>query len=569
MNPLVKRINKWRSQYNPLRGLTLQRAVSLLEAGERGEYADLQWTYRFVEKRDATLRALLMRRISAIKALDWDIKTVDDSAPAQAQAKILRGAYEQIGNLKAALAFLAVAEFRGFAHLEKRYLGDKPSGPIIALEPVPQWHWVRPDPFGPWLYNAEAASTNRGEEIDSEHFLVREVERPINEIGLICFLRKNLSQKDWDGFVETYGIPPLFVEMPPNTPQGKEAEYQAMADAVVGDLRGTLPNGSKIHTADAGARGTNPFRDHLNYQDEQLVLAGTSGKLTMLNGPTGLGSGQSDAHADTFGELAEAEAAEISELLQCQIDRTVLGLAEGEKALAYFQLAAKEQEDVSRVLDDAVKATQAGLVVDAAQLSEKTGYTLTTKPAPVAPSFMPQAQPAFTANRSAGARPAELAVLKSAARAQIASALARQLEPVRAKLQAALDANDDAAMQAELAALKADLPRQARAVGADSDLVKAWEEALGTALVQGALDGAEATATTVNRALSVLPALPERQPIVVQLQSAPAAAPAEPVKVEITLNQPNQPSRRVVPIRDDAGKVTEYRTEEIPTAEKS
>ncbi|MCS6248684.1 MAG: hypothetical protein H2173_14515, partial [Opitutus sp.] len=44
---------KWRAQFNPLRSLTFQRAVSLLEEGERGAYAELQWTYRFIEKREA------------------------------------------------------------------------------------------------------------------------------------------------------------------------------------------------------------------------------------------------------------------------------------------------------------------------------------------------------------------------------------------------------------------------------------------------------------------------------------------------------------------------------------
>ena len=51
----LQAIAKWRAQFNPLRGLSFQSAVTLLEQGERGQYADLQWTYRFVEKRDASV----------------------------------------------------------------------------------------------------------------------------------------------------------------------------------------------------------------------------------------------------------------------------------------------------------------------------------------------------------------------------------------------------------------------------------------------------------------------------------------------------------------------------------
>ena len=37
--------NRWREYCNPMRGMTLQRVATLLESGERGEYADLQWFY--------------------------------------------------------------------------------------------------------------------------------------------------------------------------------------------------------------------------------------------------------------------------------------------------------------------------------------------------------------------------------------------------------------------------------------------------------------------------------------------------------------------------------------------
>ncbi len=63
---------------------------------------------------------------------------------------------------------------------------------------------------------------------------------------------QSLSQKDWDGFVETYGLPPLFLELPPDIPAEREAEYQAQAEAIIGDARGTVPNGTKIHTGRFG-----------------------------------------------------------------------------------------------------------------------------------------------------------------------------------------------------------------------------------------------------------------------------------------------------------------------------
>lgn len=505
----LQSIARWRAQFNPLRSLTFQRAVFLLEEGERGAYADLQWTYRFIEKRDATLRALVQLRTSAIKKLDWDIKLVDGDDPAriaiaEKQAALLRSAYEQIDNLKAAVEFLALAEFRGFAHLEKVYAGDNPAGGIVHLEPVPQWHWVRDTLYAPWQYNAEATSTNRGTPIDLQHFIVREVESPINEIGLLCFLRKNLSQKDWDGFVETYGIPPLFAVMPPNTPPEKEAEYQAMAEAVVSDMRGTLPNGADIKTVGGAERGTNPFRDHLTYQDEQLVLAGTSGKLTMLSSPTGIGGGATDAHQDTFDSLAQAEAAAISEIFQKQLDRAVLDAAgyAGQPALAYFQIAAEDNTDIGQVLDHAVKAKNAGLQVDASEFSEKTGYKLTVAPvAPIQGSALQLPLPASAAggrtlNRASAITPPSDA-FRSASLQRLGNGLAKDLQPARERLLAALDEADDAKRNAALTQLRAELPSLLRS---DSQAAAAFEEILGTALASGAAAGREAAQpATQNR----------------------------------------------------------------------
>ena len=45
MNLMIKSANRWRDSFNPLRGLTMSRAVQLMEAAQRGVMADLQWLY--------------------------------------------------------------------------------------------------------------------------------------------------------------------------------------------------------------------------------------------------------------------------------------------------------------------------------------------------------------------------------------------------------------------------------------------------------------------------------------------------------------------------------------------
>jgi phage gp29-like protein len=389
--------SNWRAQFNPLRGLSMPRLVALLEAAERGDYARLQWLYRFVEKRNPTLRAVLQRRSASLTRLDWDVRLRSGDAAntrtlGARQAALLREAYEQIGNLREAVTFLALAEFRGYAHVERHF---DARGNTVRLEPVPQWFWARLGPEAPWQYNSQARPglpMPGDPELDPKKFIFREVDAPIDEVAVIAHVRQSLSQKDWDGFVETYGLPPLFLELPPDIPAEREAEYQAQAEAIIGDARGTMPNGTKIHTVDAGARGQNPFAEHLRYQDEAIVLAATSGKLTVL-AEAGTGTLAGSAHQQAFDDIAEAEAALISETLQEQFDRPLLDKHfPGQPHLAYFELAATRSLDPAETMAQALTLAKAGYEIDPAELSEKTGYRLNLRnyallplPKPAAP----------------------------------------------------------------------------------------------------------------------------------------------------------------------------------------
>ena len=382
----------WRAQYNPLRGLTLRLVVAMLEQGERGNYTRLQWLFRYIEKRNATLRGVLQRRQASMTRLDWDIRVRSDAANAASgrslaarQAAFLREAYERVANLREAVTFLGLAEFRGYAHLERHF---DARGRVVRLEPVPQWFWARLGPDAPWQYNATARPglpMPQDPEITRERFIWREVDAPIDEVALIAHVRQALSQKDWDAFVETYGLPPIFLELPPDIPAEREEEYQAMAEAIIGDARGTVPNGTKIQTVEAGGRGQNPFADHLRYQDEQIVLAATGGKLTAL-AESGTGTLAGSAHQQAFDDIAEAEAAVISEIFRRQFDVPLLAREfPGQPVLAYFELAMTRELDAATVVNQALALAKAGYEIDPAELSEKTGYTLKLRDYALAP----------------------------------------------------------------------------------------------------------------------------------------------------------------------------------------
>ena len=381
---------KWRDQFNPLRGLTIKKAVTLLEQSQRGIFADYQWTCRLMERRFPELSALISRRVSALMEMDWEIKTVtpEEGDPeaaamvklADAQAARLREVYEGIQNLYDGMEALAMATFRGFGFCEKIV---NPDGDIVELRPVACWNLVKDGTAPRWKYNPEANNylfeSIPGDELPLERFVVREIERPLNELALVLFLRANNANKNWDAFLEIYGVPGGVVILPSSVPAEKEAEYQEAAKEIALGGSGSLPAGSD-YKANDGPRGVNPFSDYLKHVSEMMVLAGTGGKLSMLNDATGIGGSQGDVHADAFRQIAAADARDISEIFQRQIDGPVLDAEfAGQERLAYFELNFREEVKAGEVVETVSKLALAGFQADAEEIGEKVGLKLRLK----------------------------------------------------------------------------------------------------------------------------------------------------------------------------------------------
>lgn len=380
---LYSAANRSREQYNPLRGLTIARAVSLLEQGQRGEFADLMWTYRFVEETDPDLLALVERRTAALCEMDYNIKRTPadhknfDEKLADEQAEALREAYDNIENLYEAIEHFELAAFRGFSICQPH---RKTDGRIFKLECLDHWNFVRNGLYGDWYWNPEAQSTNytglgESAKLKKSDIIVHEVRRAVDRIGLIKFVRANLSEKDWDAFIEIYGIPGVFITLPDNVPPEQVGTYLDAAEKAAEGASGALPGGSEVNISD-GPRGVQPFETRLEWLSKKLVLAGTGGMLTML-AESGSGSLAGGAHQQTFEAIARARAAKISELFQRNIDRYVLERQfPGSPRLAYFDLAAEEEQDVGQIVDHVEKLTNAGYMLDPDDVAERTGYRI-------------------------------------------------------------------------------------------------------------------------------------------------------------------------------------------------
>jgi phage gp29-like protein len=490
VDQLVRRLEKYREQYNPLLGLSISRARTLIESFTRGDFADLMWTFGApfmgIESADANVRALIERRVSPLLEMDWTIKVTSQerktSTPGfeskvKAQESLAWELMEGIQNLYEAIEHLAMAAFRGFSHCEIERDG---SGKITRFIVMEQWNVVRDGIKGAWKYNPTAQSVSFSslpEEylIDPQNFLIDERKRPIHRVALVNFILRQMAMKDWSAFVEIYGVPGGVVIGPPNVPAEREAEYERAASELVDGGRGYLPNGSdyKVNSVPAGE---NPFASYIKTLSEEIVLAGTGGKLTMLT-ESGSGTLAGTAHTETFEKIVKGEARKISEVIQRQIIAPALKERfPQDPELVYFELSANEETNVSEFVQDVATLSSAGFVVEPEQVTEKTGYRVAIKePVSGSPSLP-------VVNRVTSKDEADF-------KKTVAQAQAKALDPIRSRIEEILALDDAEEIHNVAGRLKASLPSFLKESNVSPETARVYEEILGSVLAEALVEG--------------------------------------------------------------------------------
>lgn len=410
---LVRRSNFWRDNYNPLRGLTIVRLLALFEQAERGAFAEVQLMLRKAEKRFPVLKGFIEKLLSSVEELDGAVR-VKTQLPAGAtpemaarQREFLQARYGLLKNFKAAVAQLALADVRGYAVLQKHRCADGPNaGAVEELYWIEPWCWAREGFYGDFYYNQNSqfglglgtcqAALGEANRIGSGalprgEFVIRESESPLYEIALVAFVNWMMGRKDYAAFTEIFGLPNAIVILPPNIAPGKEELYQAAAEKVARGVSGALPAGADAKFPASPVRGETPFANFCEAQERDVVLAGTGGQLTMLSAPTGIGKGASEEHDDAWQKIAIAKAVRINEVLQRDFDAPELAAAfPGEPVCVYFALDVKNDEDAGALMDNVVKASQAGLAADAAEIGRRAGFQLTRAAAGTATPAIPE-----------------------------------------------------------------------------------------------------------------------------------------------------------------------------------
>lgn len=385
-----------REQRNELPWLTPQRAVELYEAWRRGELADVQRVWEQLEETDDTLMTVLDKRQRALEDMPWailtDAEAIGDDAErarkAELQQAYLRTVFNAVENLEEALVHLGMADFRGVAALE--LTGNMQRMRWEVIEP---WCLARPVRRGPWMYNAKADVTfSTLEEMEKERIIVREA-RPIDLACMFLIVDKMHAIHGWDAFLDVFGNPSIFLELPQATNEQMAKVYDALAKRIIGDGRGTVPSGSKFQTVETRQNNCDSFEKRAKWCADAIITVATGGLLT-VKAESGSGTLAGNAHADSFENLVAGSAASISATINKQFTRRLLAEAfPNDPPLAYFSLAPEPADERMQLAQLLATLKTAGWQPTQEKVAEL--MQMEVEPVPAAPTTAPDesAQP--------------------------------------------------------------------------------------------------------------------------------------------------------------------------------
>lgn len=473
--------SSWLERTNPLSGLTIRQAQAIYDAARGGDFSRIQYIYAELEKANPVLMTCVDRRASAISGLGWKVSTTADGAEADEQKEAVERALLNADGLDDALEHLALAFFRGFAHVRPIW-GGRP-GELLGFDKPHNWNFARDRATGAWYWNASAEPCDPtrpdarlvpvppGELVTIER--VREIDFP----AMALALRHAVGERDWGRFLERYGLPFVVMVAPPDADADSMGAFATSAEKITDGLSTVVPSGTDVSFA-GEARGADPFTPFVEHVQKLIVLMATGGTLTSL-AEAGAGTLAGNAQMQVWEQIVKRDGVAIGATLDKGIVRRIVrALFPGRQCLVKFELGGDRQLEPGEIFDLAAKARAAGYRIDKAQLEEATGYTLVEESAAQMPFPMNTRKKA----KNAAARPIE----------RVLSTYREELGEAAAQLEALLALPDDE-LPAAAARLAARLPEMlpadpAMAAAMAEDLAAAFAEAAGES---GAAQNAE------------------------------------------------------------------------------
>lgn len=370
-------------RFNPLRGLTPQRVVQLLEDYDRGELRECAWMMEKVEKTDDMVKTVAGKRKKALGSLEWSIRpyenweAIGSARELQEQTKFLQHLYNSMevthalerdlrGGLRLAVMQMADAVGKGYAvhEIDWRPRGD--SLMEVGLTFVPLWFFESTTGSLRFL---PAGGTSRGEELEEGAWMVT-MGDGLMIATLTAYIYKTLPLKDWLTYSERCGMPflSMVTDATPHTPEWYE-NLEALAQ-IASDYAALHSRNAEFQVHDLTVSGQLPFPPLVERMDRAIAMLWRGADLSTLSGEDQLGASLQQGESDL---LIEDDVSSINETFEHAISLPSLRWRFGDdvRPMCFFALAAPDRLDEEAEQNKMHKAADYGVEIPVSDYRER------------------------------------------------------------------------------------------------------------------------------------------------------------------------------------------------------
>lgn len=507
------------SRFTPIRYLTPEVLAMQLDNFKIGWIAMAALSWEAIENRDDVIKGVRAKRLKNVARLKRESLQLDDSPEAEMDALALDEFYDNMSCVNA----LDENERGGFALLVRQMMDS--AGKYYAVHEIvwqPGEVLTAELRFAPlWFFENRTGKlqflpfvgSGTGELMEEGGWMVTKGDG-LMEACSVAWMFKHLPLKDWLVYSEKFGIPPV-VGRTSGSPESEAGKGMARAVAAFGNEFASViygdDNSGKIEVMEVGKNsGSLPFPGLIERMDRAMCALWRGSDLSTMSADN-KGASVQDGESNI---LLEDDAQVISETLNIYIDRWVIWQKYGRKPRAYSKLIVPEKENVDLDLKIDELLLKAGARLGERERLEHYGRpvmaegdTALHNPATVTERVNdelkgkgPQTeelpnvffgqharqvlQQLFANTAVNSDLDAETKAYLSKAYFLVAEASARDLRPLTTRLRKVMEA-DDADFANALGELYKDRSAIAQQIFKKPEAAKAFEAALGAALVNG------------------------------------------------------------------------------------
>lgn len=507
-----------RTSDNPISGISFQKLGRQLADFKMGTLRDFALTAEAIEERDDVLAGVIPKAKAAVARHGFEVcvlERIPDGMESMAEQQ--KEALEHFYNNLRATSAMEPDELGGFSLLVRQIMDAKAkryachhivwkparTGGLYTAEFIHVPLWFFENRTGPMRFIQSVYGGYDGQTMEPGAWLVS-VGDGLMRACAAAWAFKRAGIHAWVNFCEKHGFPMVLGK----TAASKDSpEWDAMVEAVASvgeDWSAVINQSASIELVKAEGAGQLPHPPLIERMDRALARLWRGNDLGTMS-REGASAGSNPQEGETT--LLDLDAAVwVSETLQLKVDRLLLDYVFGEDvpALAYVKVksAPKKETDLDLRVDEFLLKN--GHPISKKQAAERYNRPLPAPddadllkapaPPPAGPFGGP---PAFgpaqidRAINEAVRSAATDAAFRTKSVREIVAAKVKAFAPLRARLEEIAGIEDDAAQDAALVKLKADLPGLAKTAGVTAEEVEAWINAIGPKLISGAVEAAQ------------------------------------------------------------------------------